>query len=70
MSTKGAAFPEFDRTAHVSEHFEILQFGLGFRACDYGYGQLPGVLWFTVAPDETAYSLLGKCMYLKLLLQT
>jgi len=49
---EGAAFPEFDRTTHVIEHFEIPNSWVRFRACDYGYGSYTGVLWFTVAPDE------------------
>ena len=49
---EGAAFPEFDRTSHVIEHFEVPDSWVRFRACDYGYGSYTGVLWFTVAPDE------------------
>ncbi len=49
---EGAAFPEFDRTTHVVEQFEIPDSWVRFRACDYGYGSYTGVLWFTIAPDE------------------
>ena len=49
---EGAAFPEFDRTAHVIEQFEVPDSWVRFRACDYGYGSYTGVLWFTIAPDE------------------
>ena len=49
---EGAAFPEFDRSKHVIEAFEIPQNWVKFRACDYGYGSYTGVLWFAVSPDE------------------
>ena len=48
---EGAAFPEFDRTVHVIEPFNIPSNWPKFRACDYGYGSYSAVLWFTVAPD-------------------
>ena len=50
--SEGAAFPEFDRTTHVIEQFEVPNNWVRFRACDYGYGSYTGVLWFTIAPDE------------------
>ena len=50
--SEGAAFPEFDRTQHVIDHFDIPKSWTRFRACDYGYGSYTGVLWFTMAPDE------------------
>ena len=49
---EGAAFPEFDRSKHVIEAFDIPQSWVRFRACDYGYGSYTGVLWFAVSPDE------------------
>jgi hypothetical protein len=49
---EGAAFPEFDRTIHVIENFDIPKSWVRFRACDYGYGSYTGVLWFAMAPDE------------------
>ena len=49
---EGAAFPEFNRSIHVIDPFEIPDNWVKFRACDYGYGSYTGVLWFTVAPDE------------------
>jgi len=49
---EGAAFPEFNRSLHVIDPFEIPDNWVKFRACDYGYGSYTGVLWFTVAPDE------------------
>ena len=48
----GAAFPEFDRSQHVIDAFEVPDNWAKFRACDYGYGSYTGVLWFAVAPDE------------------
>ena len=48
---EGAAFPEFDRTIHVTEPFDIPKNWPKFRACDYGYGSYSAVLWFCVAPD-------------------
>lgn len=49
---EGAAFPEFNRSIHVIEPFEIPANWPKFRACDYGYGSHTGVVWFAVAPDE------------------
>ena len=49
---EGAAFPEFDRSKHVVEAFDIPRSWVKFRACDYGYGSYTGVIWFAVAPDE------------------
>ena len=49
---EGAAFTEFDRTAHVIEPFTIPSNWVKFRACDYGYGSFSGVLWFAVSPSE------------------
>ena len=48
---EGAAFPEFERSLHVIEPFDIPKNWPKFRACDYGYGSYSAVLWFTVAPD-------------------
>lgn len=48
---EGAAFPEFDRTVHIVEPFDIPKNWPKFRACDYGYGSYSAVLWFAVAPD-------------------
>ena len=49
---EGAAFPEFNRRAHVVEPFEIPHNWPRFRAADYGYGSYSAVLWFAVSPDE------------------
>jgi hypothetical protein len=48
----GSAFPEWDRTIHVVEPYEIPYNWRRFRACDYGYGSYAAVLWFAVTPDE------------------
>ena len=49
---EGAAFPEFNRTIHVVEPFEIPGNWAKFRACDYGYGSHTAVVWFAVTPSE------------------
>ena len=49
---EGAAFPEFSRTHHVIEPFDIPRNWVKFRACDYGYGSYSGVVWIAVSPDE------------------
>jgi hypothetical protein len=50
---EGAAFPEFNRSIHVVDPYNIPNTWTKFRACDYGYGSWTAVLWFAVAPDET-----------------
>ena len=50
---EGAAFPEFKRSIHVVEPYNIPSDWARFRACDYGYGSFTAVLWFAVAPDES-----------------
>lgn len=49
----GAAFPDFNRSLHVIDPFDIPYNWTRFRACDYGYGSKSAVLWFAVAPDDT-----------------
>jgi hypothetical protein len=49
---EGAAFPEFNRSIHVIDDFDIPDSWVKFRACDYGYGSYTGVLWFAVSPEE------------------
>lgn len=49
---EGNAFPEFSRSIHVVEPFEIPYDWRRFRAADYGYGSASGVLWFAVTPEE------------------
>lgn len=46
--SEGAAFPEWRRSMHVIEPFEIPEDWRKFRACDYGYGSWSAVLWFAV----------------------
>ena len=48
----GAAFPEFNRSIHVVEPYDIPDSWAKFRACDYGYGSFTGVLWIAVSPSE------------------
>lgn len=47
---EGAAFPEFNRTIHTVEPFDIPRSWKKFRACDYGYGSHSAVIWFAVEP--------------------
>jgi len=49
---EGAAFPEFDRSIHVVEPYDIPRSWARFRACDYGYGSYTGVVWLAVSPSE------------------
>ena len=49
---EGAAFPEFNRSIHVVEPYDIPQSWTKFRACDYGYGSFTGVVWIAVTPSE------------------
>ena len=49
---EGAAFPEFNRSIHVVEPYDIPQSWTKFRACDYGYGSYTGVVWLAVTPSE------------------
>jgi hypothetical protein len=49
---EGAAFPEFNRSVHVVEPFDIPRNWVKFRACDYGYGSYSAVVWFAVSPDQ------------------
>ncbi len=43
-----SAFPEFSKTAHVVEPFEIPRSWYKFRAADWGYSSPACVLWFAV----------------------
>ncbi len=43
-----SAFPEFNRTTHVVEPFEIPRGWYKFRAADWGYSSPACVLWFAV----------------------
>jgi len=46
-----AAFPEFDKSIHVINPFEIPRNWTRFRACDWGYSSNGCVLWFVVDFD-------------------
>jgi len=50
--SEGAAFPEFNRSIHVVEPFDIPKNWAKFRAADYGYGSYSAVVWFAVTPSE------------------
>ena len=52
---EGAAFPEFARSLHVIEPFEIPIGWQRFRAADYGYASPSCVLWGTVDFDGNIY---------------
>jgi hypothetical protein len=49
---EGSAFPEFNRSIHVVEPFEIPNSWTKFRAGDYGYGSYSAIVWCAVAPDN------------------
>ena len=49
---EGAAFPEFNRSIHVVESFEIPRNWTKFRCGDYGYGSYSAIVWCAVAPNE------------------
>ena len=50
-----AAFPEFSRTTHVFDPFEIPKSWIKFRSCDWGYSSNACVLWFAVDYDGNLY---------------
>lgn len=52
---EGAAFPEFNRSIHVCEPFEIPRSWVKFRAADWGYSSPACVLWFAVDFDQNLY---------------
>jgi len=56
-ASEGAAFPEFRRSKHVIERFEIPSSWRRFRSCDFGYSQKSAscVLWYAVDPDGTVF---------------
>lgn len=52
----GAAFPEFKKSIHVIEPFDIPKDWRRFRSCDYGYSSYSAVHWFAIDPSyETLY---------------
>jgi hypothetical protein len=52
---EGAAFPEFRRSVHVCEPFEIPSGWQRFRAGDWGYSAPACILWFAVDWDGNLY---------------
>lgn len=48
---EGAAFPEFKRSVHVVDPFDIPHDWRRFRSCDYGYSDAACVLWFAIDPS-------------------
>jgi len=52
---EGAAFPEFRRSIHVCDPFEIPSGWQRFRSCDWGYSAPYCVLWFAVDWDGNLY---------------
>lgn len=57
MVSDGAAFPEFQRSVHVTPKFDIPDTWMKFRSCDFGYSQKSAscVHWYAVDPDNTIY---------------
>lgn len=49
---EGSAFPEWSRSIHVVEPYDIPNTWRRFRACDFGYSSFSAVVWFAVTPDE------------------
>lgn len=52
---EGAAFPEFRRSIHTCDPFEIPRGWQRFRAADWGYSSPACVLWFAVDWDGNLY---------------
>ena len=50
-----SAFPEFNKTTHVVEPFEIPRGWYKFRAADWGYSSPACVLWFAVDYDNNLW---------------
>ena len=50
-----SAFPEFKKTTHVVEPFEIPKGWYKFRAADWGYSSPACVLWFAVDYDNNLW---------------
>ena len=50
-----AAFPEFDRSIHVVEPFEVPKGWQRFRAADWGYSSPACVLWFAIDYDNNLW---------------
>ena len=52
---EGAAFPEFSRTRHVVEHFDLPTNWPRIRAADYGYSSPSCVLWGAIDWDNNIW---------------
>ena len=52
---EGAAFPEFSRSRHVVEHFELPTNWPRIRAADYGYASPSCVLWGAIDWDNNIW---------------
>jgi len=50
-----SAFPEFSKTTHVVEPFEIPRSWYKFRAADWGYSSPACVLWFAIDYDNNIW---------------
>ena len=50
-----SAFPEFNKTTHVVEPFDIPRSWYKFRAADWGYSSPACVLWFAVDYDNNLW---------------
>jgi len=50
-----AAFPEFNRSVHVVEPFDIPKNWHRFRSCDWGYSSPACVLWFAIDFDNNLW---------------
>lgn len=51
----GAAFPEFRRSIHVCEPFDIPKSWIKFRACDWGYSSAAVCLWLAIDYDNNIW---------------
>lgn len=52
-SAEGLAFPEFKRSVHTCDPFEIPSNWMRFRSCDWGYGRSLAVChWFAIDPSN------------------
>lgn len=50
--SEGSAFPEFDRSLHVCEPFDIPTGWSRLKGVDYGYTSPSAVVWAAVDPDD------------------
>ena len=50
-----SSFPEFNRSVHVVEHFDIPRGWSRFRSCDWGYSSPACCLWFAIDWDNNLW---------------